>query len=205
MSWIATAVVATGVGTSYLGGKAQKDSNQAALDATSQQYEQGRADLGPYRNFGTDQLKQYENWLNSPGGAFRPPTQEEVEASAGYGTRLGAVENSAVNRGGLFSGNALRGIGEFGASEYDREYARRQNEYQNELAKYMGNVNLGYGAAGGSAGLAQNYGQQAANIYQQQGQNQANMYGNIGGTIAGGAGIYQGNKDWNAFLDKAYP
>ena len=188
-----------------LGGKAQKDANQAALDAAYEQYQQGRTDLGPYREFGTDQLTDYENWLASPEGTFRPPTQEEVEASAGYDTRLGAVENSAAARGSLFSGNALRNIGEFGASEYDREYGRRQNEYQNELSKYMGNVNLGYGAAGGSAGLAQNYGQTAASLYNQRGQNQADMWGNVGGAIAGAAGAYQGRNDWNSFLDRAYP
>lgn len=205
MTWVAVAVVGTGVATSYMGNKAQGDASTASLDVSNQQYQQGREDLAPYRDFGAGQMDQYQAWLDSPGGTFRPPTREEVEASAGYDTRLGAVENSAAARGSLFSGNALRDIGEFGASEYDREYGRKQNEYQNELAKHMGNVNLGYGAAGGSAGLAQNYGQQAANIYSQQGQNTANMYGDMGGSVAAGVGMYQNNQDWNAFLNKAYP
>lgn len=195
---------AIGGGAALLGGVlgagAQKDATQAAIDAAYLQYKQGREDLGPYREFGYGELEDYENWLASPEGGYRP-TAEDIYASPGYETRLGAIENSAIARGGLLSGNAMRDIGEFGASEYDRELARRNME----RASRMANINIGYGAAGGSAGLAQDYGRQVAGLYGQQGRSEADMWGNVGGTIAGMAGAYQGQQDFNAFLDRAYP
>jgi hypothetical protein len=69
----------------------------------------------------------------------------------------------------------------------------------------MANINLGYGAAGGSAGLAQDYGRQVADLNVRGGQGQANMWGDIGSAIAGTAGAIQGQSDWNSFLDRAYP
>ena len=161
-----------------------------------------REDLSPYRKFGQEQLGEMQNWLQTPEGQFQAPTMEEVQASPGYDTRMGAVENSAAARGSLFSGNALRDIGEFGASEYDRAYGRKQNEYQNELAKRMGFANLGYGAAGGSAGISQNLGQRLSQNETGRGAAKARGYNDMASSVAGGIGAYQGQQNWNALLDK---
>lgn len=204
MTWGAVAAtVVKGVSDKRSADKATK-----ASDAASRLQQAGsaeaRADLAPYREFGAQQLGSMQDWLGSAEGQFRPPTMEEVQAGQGYKTRLGAVENSAAARGSLFSGNALRDIGEFGASEYGREYGRKQTEYQNKLNQYMGFANLGYGAAGGSAGIAQNLGQRLSNIQLGSGATQAGYASGMGETVGAGIGAYQGQQNWNSFLDRAY-
>lgn len=202
MSWGAVAAVAVKtVADKRAADKAQKSSD-AASNLQRQQSAEAQAMLEPYREFGTRQLGELQNWLATPEGQFRAPTTEEVTASPGYASRMGAVESSAAARGGLFSGNALRNIGEFGADEYGREYNRRQTEYQNELAKRMGFANIGYGAAGGGAGISQNLGQRLSQIQLGSGAAQAGYQSGVGSTIGAGIGAYQGQQNWNALLDR---
>lgn len=201
MSGVATAVAVTGA---YTANKASKAQRTAADQASALQREQSgiaRGDLSPYREFGAAQLGDLGNWLSGPESAFQKPTWEEIQADPGYASRLGAIENSAAARGSLFSGNALRDIGEFGASEYDRNLARRQNE----LAQRMSLANIGQSAAAGSAGISQGLGNSLAGLTMQSGQAQAQGYGDIGSSIAGGIGAYQGQQQWNDFLNRAYP
>lgn len=193
------------VATTVAKGVADKraaDKAQHAADAvgTSQRQQTAKAQrmLSPYRKFGEEQLGGLQNWLAGPGGAFQQPTMEEVQGAPGYASRLGAIESSAAARGSLFSGNALRNIGEFGASEYDREVGRRQNE----LAQRLQLVNLGYGAAGGQAGIAQGLGQSLAASNIARGQAQSAYASSLGDTVSGGVGAYQGQQRWNDFLKR---
>lgn len=188
-----------GLGSVIGGGKA-KDATQAAIDAAYRQYTQGRADLAPYREFGYEQLEDLTNWLGTPGGTYRP-SPEEISTLPGYQARLNALENSAIARGGLLSGNTMMDVGEFGASEYDREIARRGGE----LSRRLGLVNLGYGAAGGTAAMGQDYGRTAAQLAMEGGRGQQAMWNQLGGIGAGVAGSIAGQKNWNAFLDRMYP
>lgn len=129
-------------------------------DIYRQMYEQGRTDLAPYRsfgeNYGLNALKGY--------GKFNAPSMDDVYASPDYNLGLKTIENSAAARGGLMSGNFLRSAQDYAGSIYDREYSRRMAEYQNELNRLMGYTNLGYGAAGGSAGLASSAGNALAGL-----------------------------------------
>ena len=198
---------AAGIGAlgSILGGQAAGEGTSEAAKIQARQAAQARGDLTPYREFGASQLGNLQNWLSQSGYGAQEPTMAEVQASPGYASRLGAIENSAAAKGSLFSGNALRNIGEFGSSEFANERARRQQQYQQELANRLGLVNLGQSSAAGSANIAQNLGTSLGNIAMQGGQNQANMYGDIAGNIAGGLGAYAGQQQWNDFLNRAYP
>lgn len=184
---------------SLFGGAAQGQSEDEQMRILREQTEQARGDLAPYREFGAGQLGSLQDWIS--GGGLSKPTMEQVRSSPGYGSRLGAIESSAAAKGGLFSGNALRDIGEFGASEYDRALGRQQNE----LGQRMGLANIGRGAAGQSAGLASQLGGQLSNIYGQQGQRRAGTIGDITSNITGGIGAHQGQQQWNDFLNRAYP
>lgn len=197
MTW---AIVA-GVGTSLVGGSAQSSAAGADRRMQERNLAQSRGDLEPYREFGYGQLEDFQNWLGSPEGQYRDPTMEEVTGGQGYKTRLGAIENSAAMRGGLLSGNALRDIGEFGASEFEAERGRRQSDYMNEYNRRMSRLNLGYGAAGGSAGLTSAATSGMSGTYTQQG----NAMSDMAGAVAGGFGAYQGQQNFNKYMDRAYP
>ncbi len=197
MSWWATG---TAVGGAIHQNINEADASKRAQDAEREGEARAQARLDPYRQFGEQELTNMQNWLTSTGGQFQAPTAEDVTASPGYESRLGAVESSAAARGSLFSGNALRNVGEFGSDEYSREYNRKQTEYQNELSRRMGFVNLGYGAAGGSAGLAQNLGQRLAGYETGLGASQSRAIGESSSAIAGGIGQQQGQTNWNNFL-----
>jgi len=199
MSWwgVGTAIGST-IHKSIDADKASKEEAKEARRAEAR----AAAPLAPYRQFGEEQLGEMQNWLTSTGGQFQAPTMEEVTASPGYASRLGAVESSAAARGSLFSGNALRNIGEFGSDEYGREYNRKQTEYQNQLNQYLNFANLGYGAAGGTSGIAQNLGQRLTDIQQRRGAAQNQAIGDVGSSISGGIGQQQGQTNWNSFLDR---
>lgn len=234
MTWVAVAIggsTAVGLGASYLGGKAQERTAEENRQMQMEMYQQGREDLAPWREYGAGQLGEFQDWQGSAAGRAPPvwggigdepvyggdPTMEDVMGSEGYRTRLGTIESSAAARGGLFSGNALRDIGEFGASEYERtrqrgledygrevsaygrkygrgaeQYGRETGAYADEYNRWMGQLNLGYGAAGGSAGLGQAYAPSIGASYAQQGQSQADMYDTMGQTIGSGLGAWTG-------------
>lgn len=213
MTWGGVAIAGASLVAGNQQAQAQKRATNSAEELQREQTAKAQQYLAPYQQFGEEQLGGFKNWLASPegqGGAqFTAPTQEDVTSGAGYQSRLGAIENSAAARGGLFSGNALRDIGDFGSREYDKQYGRNlqeyqigQNRYQNELNKRLGLVNIGYGAAGGSSGLAQNLGQALSPLAMSKGQIEGDAWGDRASTIGSAYGQYQGQKNWNAFLDK---
>jgi len=168
-----------------LGGMARRKGFTKGMGVLGEQYQEGREDLGPYRRFGREQME-------GPGGlsewaktGFQAPTMEEARQAPGWQSGFNALENTAAARGGLLSGNALIEAADYGGRAYDREYARRQNEYQNELAKRMGFANLGYGAARDTAGFGAQYGGRMSDLYVGRGQSDSDMFGDIGGMGAG--------------------
>ena len=205
MTWVAVAVGGATLVTGVLGNKSASRSAGEDRDAQERMLQLTREDLAPYREYGTDELSGFREWLTSQEGQYRDPTMEEVITSPGYETRLGAIENSAAARGGLFSGNALRDIGEFGAWEFDRTRDRRRADYTDEYNRRSGRLNLGFGAASRTGGLTQAYAPSISNTYTRQGNAMRDMYGGIGESVAGGIGVYQGQQNWNAYLNRAYP
>lgn len=242
MSWAGVAIGTTVIsgGLSYLGQRAQAKSAKENRQMQMAMYQQGRQDLAPWREYGEGQLGEFEDWrqrTRAPsvwgGIGDEPvyggdPTMEDVMSSPGYATRLGAIENSAAAAGGLFSGNALRDIGEFGASEYERtrqrgiedygrevsaygrkysrgaeQYGRDVGAYTDEYNRWMGRMNIGYGAAGGSAGLGAAYAPGVGATYNQEGRATADMYNEFGQAIGTGAGIYAGGRRSDqAYMDE---
>jgi hypothetical protein len=137
------------------------------IDAQERMYQQSRADLGPYRDYGADRLNALQDWLR--GGGLSDPTMDEVASSPGYRTRQTAVENSAIARGGLLSGNAMSGLSDFGASEYDSAINRRHAK----LNAMLSALTPGSNAAMASSGAAMQHGNALSQLYSQKGQQQA--------------------------------
>lgn len=155
-------------------------------------YEKARQDLTPYRQFGEEELGRFKDWWST--GA---PTAESVTQTPGYQFRLGegqrAVENSAISRGGLLSGNAIRAMTEYGQNYASNEYDKELSRYQNDFARRMSLLNMGQSAASGTAGLASSAGQGIAGM--QVGRGQAEASGkqgllNIGGYLLGKSKLF---------------
>ena len=202
MPWIAPTIGAVG---GLLGAGAASNAAAQQRAAQERMLRQQMEMTAPYREFGAEELAAMRNWLSSPEGQYRPPTMEEVQAGPGYASRLGAVESSAAAKGSLFSGNALRNIGEFGASEYAGARQRGIEDYMNEYNRRMGRVNLGYGAATGGAGQIAQATPAIAGTYGAQGNAMAQGIGDIASSITGGIGAYQGQQNWQDYLNRAYP
>ena len=127
---------------------------QEAIAAERELFEISREDLAPYREVGTQALRDLAGTLDPRGGfpgerafTFDFPT-EEFEGDPGYQFRLAegqkAIERSAAARGGLLSGRTLKDIERFAQGtasvEFQRAYGR---QFQEALTEYeSGRLNL---------------------------------------------------------------
>lgn len=134
--------------------------------------DQAAGDYGQYaRPFGMDQFEQ------DPGYAFR---QSE-------GMR--ALERSAAARGGLLSGNMLKGVQRFGqdlaSQEYQNAFSRYQTERNARLGTLQGLMGAGQSAANVMTNAAGQYGQQRSQTALGLGQQLAQNRANLGSATAG--------------------
>lgn len=191
MSWVAAAVVTSAAIGSSAAGKAAKGQQASADAATAEQrrqYDLARGDQAPYREAGVNALSQLSN--------FAEPTTrpEDVMQEPGYqfGIQqgIGTMENSAAAKGGLYSGNAMKELVQFG-NDYG---STKFNDAFNRQQSAAGNR---WGRLASLAGI----GQTATNQTQAAGANFANQAGQIGMSNAnaqGAAGMQRGNIWGNA-------
>lgn len=188
MTWGAIATTAVTVGGSLLSGKMQGDAADRAARTTAaatdratelqkQMYEEGVIRQKPFYEAGVNALPElvqasrytpfdYDTYQQDPGVAFR------------LKTGIDALNRSAAARGGMLSGNALRGALEYGQELGSQEYTNAFNRYQTErqarlnplqsltgmgqtTANTLGNAGANY--ATGAGGLMVNQGVNAAN------------------------------------------
>jgi len=172
--------------------------SSAADKAAAQQMEMFREtqrQLAPYRKFGGQELTSLKNWLAGPTGAFQPITAQDVIASPTYQTAMTSMQNDMAARGGLQSGNALRRVLQEVAPTGVQSL---QNQRYQELAQRLGLVNVGQSAAAGSAGITAGMAPGMAAAAAAPGQAWQSTLNNL----AGFAGQYAGQKQWQDFLDQ---
>ena len=116
-----------------------------AADLAQSQYQQTRADLAPYREYGTIAGKDLVNRLTQLSSPFNP-TMAQLEATPGYQfTRdqgLQAVQNGAAAKGLGISGAALKGAANFATgladstykTQFDIDQANKTNSFNKLLA-----------------------------------------------------------------------
>lgn len=161
----------------------QADQSQKALDFQKQEYATQQAQIAPWLKAGTTAINQLSG-MNVP--AFQAPTAATEQNDPGYKFRLDqgmqALQNSAAAKGGLLSGNTLKGI-----TDYSQNYASNEynNVYGRAMNKYNTNVLGPYNRLSALAGV----GQQAQAQSAQQGQAAAGNVTNIDLTT----GAQQGN------------
>lgn len=206
MSWVASAIGGSaliGAGASIYSSGVQADSAQKALDFQKQQAAQTRTDMSPWMQSGQQALGQVNDIRNGAPGwdnFLRSPDYQFAQSEG-----MNALQNSAASRGGLLSGNFLRGAQQFGqglASQQFGNYYNRLNDASKlgqtsaagmgalsaQTSNQIGQTQMGVGAAqaSGAVGLANTANGAASNYLMYKG---LSSYGNNGG---GGGYLPQG-------------
>jgi len=193
-------------------------------------YTQQRSDYQPYRESGEQATNQLSTLLGMGGNTNNPmygrfktaeftPTDFESGKDPGYAFRiregLKAIDRQAASRGGLISGNALKGAASYSSDLASQEYNAAFNRFQtmrgNTLSPYASLSGQGLNAASltsqagaqyGGAGQ-QAYGDYGTSLNNRQAsslgatgaasQGISNMYGNYGNAAASAYGNYATN------------
>jgi hypothetical protein len=137
---------------------------------------------------------------------YTPFGIEQFQQDPGYGFRLKeglrALENSAAARGGLLSGNTMRGITRFGQGLASEEFGNAFNRYQAERQARLGPlqslVGLGQTSANTIGSAAGQLGTNLSNLAVGGGNARASGYAGMANALASGIGqgvnYYQGNQ-----------
>ena len=136
MSGVATAIGVTGYLSSRAASSAGESQAGAAREASAlsnEQFQQTRQDQMPFLQAGVRALGKLEGISD-----YTPFAYDEFTRDPGYAFRLKegqkALEQSAAARGGLISGNALKGATRYGQEMGSQEYTNAFNRYQQERA-----------------------------------------------------------------------
>lgn len=214
MPWAAIASAAASIiGGSMQAGAAEDAANTTAA-ATREQtalqrqmYKEGVQRQKPFYDAGVNALGQYVQGIQPGGELARDFTMADYQVDPGYAFRLQegikALDRSAAARGGLLSGNQLRGVSEYGqnlaSQEFGNAYNRfinQQNVRRNALASLAG---LGQTTAGALNTLGGTYASNAANLAMNQATNQANaglVSSRAWGSAYGDAANQLGKVNW---------
>lgn len=177
-------------------------SAQSSIDLQRRMYEEGVARQKPFYEAGVNALPGYLQGIGPNGELVRGFTQADYQADPGYQFRLNEglkqLGHAAGARGGLISGQTLKGLQDYAQNSASQEYANAYNRYRdtqglrrNALA---GVVGFAPTAAGSMTSSGQNYASNAGAQMYQQGVNtgnaliagnQANQsaYGNLGNAL----------------------
>lgn len=210
MSWVAAAIVGTGIVTSVIGSKASKDAAQTQADAANRgsdimqaNYEEQKPNYAPYMGLGTTALDQINANMNyftgqqpvyggipSQYAPYKTFTNADLNAqmAPNYAFQLGQGQetlNRASNAtGGFVGGNAQKAL-----QDYSQNFAG--NAYQNALSNYMGQQAQGFNQYTSQNTLNMQGQNQGFNQYQaQRGNILASLLGftNVGQNAVSGIG-----------------
>jgi len=162
----------------------------------------------PFRQAGVNALPELIE-----ASRYTPFGMEQFQADPGYGFRLKeglrALEGSAAARGGLLSGNALRGVARYGQGLAAEEYGNAFNRYQAERAARLNPLQslagLGQSTSAQMAGQAGTYGQQMAQNAANMGNIRASSYMNTANALAGGIGTGLNYYQNQQMMDRYFP
>jgi hypothetical protein len=171
------------------GAAAQADATQKSIEAQERMFNRQIELQEPFRRAGVNALPELVR-----ASRYTPFGMEQFQADPGYGFRLKeglrALENSAAARGGLLSGNTMRGVTQFGqelgSQEFTNAFNRYQLERQARLNPLQALAGVGQTAANTMGAAAGQYGQGMAQTYGQMGQNMAQNAATMGNIRASG-------------------
>jgi hypothetical protein len=161
----------------------------------------------PFRQAGVNALPELVE-----ASRYTPFGMEQFQADPGYGFRLKeglrALESSAAARGGLLSGNTMRGITRYGQGLASDEYTNAFNRYQAERAARLNPLQslagMGQSNAATMAQQAGQYGQNMAQGAAAMGNIRASGYvgqtNALTGALGQGLNYYQNQQMMNRYF-----
>lgn len=174
-----------------IGGKMSADASRSAAktsaaaadnasDVQREMFERNVELQEPFRQAGITAL----NKLTPLATEYTPFGMQQFQADPGYGFRMSegmkALEGSAAARGGLLSGNALRGIQRFGQDLASQEFQNAFNRYGVERERRLNPLQSLAGVGQTTSQNLGTAGTQFANTMGNIGMNQAAVAGNAG-------------------------
>jgi hypothetical protein len=192
----------------YGANKAAKTQAEAQREATAAQERmfQRQTELQePFRRVGVNALPELVE-----ASRYTPFGMEQFQQDPGYGFRLKeglrALESSAAARGGLLSGNQMRGVTRFGQGLASDEYTNAFNRYQAERAARLNPLQSLAGMAQSSAntltGAAGQYGQNMAEGATAMGNIRASGYAGMANAATSGLSNYLNYQQRQQYIDK---
>jgi hypothetical protein len=221
--WVAGSIAASSVIGAYGANKAAGTQANAANNAAAlqkQQFDQQMALQEPYRQAGLTGQNRLMELMGLGGdtsaagyGKYAKDfSMQDYQQDPGYRFRLGeglkAMSHQAGARGGLISGQTMKGLEDYRQASASQEYGNAFNRYQtnrqNQLQPLGNLMTSGQSAASNQAGQAGQYGVNAGNMMMQAGQATAagelGMANSIGNALSSGASAYQNQNNFNNWM-----
>ena len=208
--WVAAATVGSaliGANASSRASRAQQQAQREASAAEERMFNRQVELQEPFRQAGVNALPELVE-----ASRYTPFSMEQFQQDPGYGFRLKeglrALENSAAARGGLLSGNAMRGITRYGQELGSQEFGNAFNRYQAERAARLNPLQslagMGQSTAATLGGQAGQYGQQMAQNAAAMGNIRASGYvgqaNALTSALGQGLNYYQNQQMMNRFF-----
>jgi len=198
----------------------QADAANRAADLQKQQFDQQMALQEPYRQAGLTGQNRLMEMLGLGGdtsaagyGKYAKDfSMQDYQQDPGYQFRLSEglkqLGHAAGARGGLISGQTMKGMQDYAQNAASGEYQNAFNRYQtnrsNQLQPLGNLMTSGQSAASNQAGQAGQYGVNAGNMMMQAGQataaGQLGMANSIGNALSSGASAYQNQNNFNNWM-----
>ena len=203
--WTAAAIAGGAVIGGIATGQAAREQSKATDRATAAQERMFNRQVElqePFRQVGVNALPELVE-----ASRYTPFSMEQFQQDPGYAFRmregLKALDRSAAARGGLLSGNQLRGVTQFGQELGSQEYGNAFNRYQAERAARLNPLQslagMGQSNAATMAQQAGQFGNVLGQAEATKGNIRASSYMGAANALTGGIGQYlnyQQNQDF---------
>ena len=204
MTWGLVAVAGSTLVGAYGANKSAKAQLQGAREGAAAEREMFERQVQlqePFRQVGVNALPDLV-----AASQYTPFGLEQFQADPGYGFRLKegirALENSAAARGGLLSGNTMRGITRFGQGLASEEFGNAFNRYQagftSKLNPLQALAGVGQTSSNTLSNAAGQLGTNLSNLAVGGANARASGYAGMANALSSGIGqglnYYQGNQ-----------
>jgi len=224
MTYLAAATIGSALIGAYASGSAADAMSSASAQSAAlqqQMFEQQRLDQAPWREAGVNALARQQQLMglgtDQGTGGFgryaRDFGMQDYQADPGYQFRLSegmkALGNQASARGGLISGQTMKGMQDYAQGSASQEFQNAFNRYQvgrsNQLNPLQSLSGGGQTATTQMGQAGQNFANQMGQNYMGAGQAQASGYLGQAGAVTGGVGSWMNYNQNQNMMNRIWP